>query len=325
MPFTLIRGSFHVKGYSPDGDSIRFQPDNSGLVHDLDGFRPKFNARQHVQLRLEAIDTLETHFSPGSGGGSLHQPLDLAHGAMETLFDYLGIKDVQWDSNKLTVIDADDNKPGYIISRTVEKNGRPVAFVFAGEATQDDGAEVFLNAEWLRQSYNHLALAQGWAYPTYYKGLFFDLREELSRAVAEARVSNLNIHQLDKTNSGFSASSLSSITIENAILPKLFRRLSEYMVNFGSAVGFKKKLAQSREPVLHIPTGNFTHFDTFIEQAEDSIDIKLTCLAEELVFDEMPTRPANSFSAIMGSEFTAPPKFVETVTLPEEAVRDVAL
>lgn len=28
MPFFLIKGTFHVVGYQPDGDSIRFQADN---------------------------------------------------------------------------------------------------------------------------------------------------------------------------------------------------------------------------------------------------------------------------------------------------------
>ena len=28
MPFFIIKGTFHVLGYSPDGDSIRFQADD---------------------------------------------------------------------------------------------------------------------------------------------------------------------------------------------------------------------------------------------------------------------------------------------------------
>mgnify|MGYP001088064252 CR=1 FL=1 len=69
MPFTLIKGMFHVQNYSPDGDSIRFRPQNAQLVRHLDGPPAKFNGRGHVQLRLEAIDALETHYNPPSGGG----------------------------------------------------------------------------------------------------------------------------------------------------------------------------------------------------------------------------------------------------------------
>ncbi len=64
MPFFVNKGTFHVKGYSPDGDSVRFKatdPSHWGL---LDGpSHLSSNSKKHVQLRLEGIDTLETHFS----------------------------------------------------------------------------------------------------------------------------------------------------------------------------------------------------------------------------------------------------------------------
>lgn len=322
MPFKVIKGSFHVRNYSPDGDSIRFEPDDAGLVHDLAGSNPKFNARNHVQLRIEAIDTLETHYTPPSGGGTLHQPLELAHAAADKLMEFVGIEDVEWDRAHRTVIDARDGTPGYILARTVEKNGRPVAFVYTGEPPENDGADVLLDVNRLRDSYNYMALAEGLAYPTYYEGLFHDLREALTAAVADARTRDLGVHQDDKTNDGFKASTLRSITQQHAILPKLFRRLAEYIVNYGTAQGFKKKLAQSKEPVLDLRTSNFTHFDTFIEQKDDKI--RLTRRPEELVFDATPTRAPHAFSALMGSEIAAPPRFVETITLPEEAVRDLS-
>jgi hypothetical protein len=28
MPFLVIKGTFHIVGYSPDGDSVRFRADN---------------------------------------------------------------------------------------------------------------------------------------------------------------------------------------------------------------------------------------------------------------------------------------------------------
>jgi hypothetical protein len=325
MPFKIIKGSFHVRNYSPDGDSIRFKPDNTALVHDLNGSRPRFNARNHVQLRIEAIDTLETHYSPPSGGGSLHQPLGLAHAAMNRLLEFVGITNVRWDSAHQTVVSANDGTRGYILARTVEKNGRPVAFVYQGEANENDGDDVNLDVERLSQSYNYAAIAEGLAYATYYRGLFHDLRDALSSAATNARERGFGVYALDRTNNGFTADSLTSITQNHTILPKLFRRLSEYMVNYGSAEGFKRKMEQSREPVLDLRTNNFTHFDTFIDQQDNSDQIRLTRFPEEMVFDEMPTRPNNHFSALMGSESVPPPRFIETVTLPEEAVRDLSL
>ncbi|MCF0050431.1 hypothetical protein LXM25_10205 [Dyadobacter sp. LJ53] len=302
MPFTLIKGKFHVRNYSPDGDSIRFEPDNTAFVQALPGGRPKFNARNHVQLRLEAIDTLETHYTPPSGGGVYHQPLTLANKAMDSLLSFVGITDVEWDVLHKTVVSANDGTPGYIVTRAIEKYGRPIAFVFAGDIDKEDGASIFLTTKHLRDSYNYQALLQGYAYPTYYEGLFFDLRETLNEAVLEARDQRRELHAVDATHTGIDASSLISITQDVCIMPKLFRRLCEYMVNYGTAIGFKEKLALSKEPVLDLVNNNFTHFDTFIEQDPDSSLIKLTRFPEQLIFDPMPARPVNTFSVLMNPE-----------------------
>lgn len=300
MPFKVIKGTFHVRGYSPDGDSIRFRPDDLNLIINLPGPSPNPHPRNHVQLRLEAIDSLETHFNAGEGA-SLNQPLELAHAAGDRLIEFVGITGVEWNGSHTLVTDANDGTRGYILSRSVEKNRRPVSFVYAGNPPEPDGADVMLDAERLRDSFNYAALAEGFAYPTYYRGLFSDLREALTGAVEDARGAGRGVFGVDKTNEGFRATNLSSITRRHVILPKLFRRLSEYMVNFGTAVGFKEKLEESGEPVLDLRTANFTHFDTFIKQADGSDEISLTRRPEELVFDEMPTRPSGHFSRLMMS------------------------
>jgi hypothetical protein len=271
-------------------------------VYNLAGARPRFNWRNHVQLRIEAIDALETHYTPGSDGATLHQPLELAHAAAERLMEFVGITNVRWNHGHTMVLDAQDGTRGYILARSVENNGRPVAFVYAGDAPEADGTAVRLDIPRLQESYNYRALAEGLAYPTYYQGLFYDLRDNLSEAVEAARSEGLGIHAIDKTTDGFHATSLWSITQKAAILPKLFRRLSEYMVNYDTAVGFKRKLEQSGEPVFDLRTKNFTHFDTFVEQADDSTTIRLTRQPEELVFGEMPTQASNVFSALMRNE-----------------------
>lgn len=300
MPFKVIRGTFHVRGYSPDGDSIRFRPDDLGLVVGLPGPAPDPHPRNHVQLRLEAIDSLETHFTP-RGGSALNQPLELAHAAGDRLIDFVGITDVEWNNAHTLVTDARDGTRGYILARSVEKNGRPVSFVYAGDPPEPDGSDVMLEEGRLRESFNYAALAEGLAYPTYYRGLFSDLRAAMTDAAEQARGAGRGVFAEDRTNQGFAASNVSSITRRHVILPKLFRRLSEYMVNFGTAEGFKRKLEQSREPVLDLRTSNFTHFDTFVEQADGGVEIRLTRRPEELVFDEMPTRPSGHFTALVAS------------------------
>lgn len=297
MPFTLIKGTYHVLNYSPDGDSIRFKPTNPALLQRLSGPAPKMNVRGHVQLRIEAIDALETHYSPPSGGGPLHQPLALAHAARTALIDFVKITNVVWDQNGNTVVSAKDGTPGYMLARSVEKYGRPIAFVFAGKASEADGASVMLQEQRMKQSFNYQALAQGLAYATYYKGLFYDLRTALTSAVGKARQQKLGVHHDDATNTSLLVNSLSVITTDRPILPKLFRRMSEYLVNTGSIKGFKQVMAKAKEPVYDLRQQNFTHFDTFIEQKGERI--KLTRFPEELIFDEMPTQLAPAFSLLM--------------------------
>ena len=186
MPLKIIHGTYHVVGYSPDGNSIRFLANDLDLFRSLSGPRPvKLNSRNHAQLRIEAIDSLETHYS--AAGGVYHQPLAAARTAANELMQFLGITDVQWDAAGQTVVSANDSAPGHILARSVEKNGRPVAFVFAGDPPVDDGSDVFFDTALLGRSYNHFALATGLAYATYYTGLFHDLREFLTTAADQAR------------------------------------------------------------------------------------------------------------------------------------------
>jgi hypothetical protein len=302
MPFTVIEGTFHVVGYSPDGDSIRFQPDDASLIRQLAGPPARFNQRGHVQLRIEAIDTLETHFSPPSGGGVFHQPVPLAHAATDRLLAFVGITAVKWDVNHISVMSAHDGVRGHILTRAVERNGRPIAFVFAGEPTEPNGTSVILDVARLQHSYNLAALSEGLAYPTYYQGLFHDLRDALTAVVVQARKHHRGVHAQDKTTVGFAVPSIEALSEELIILPKLFRRLCEYLVEIGSVAGFKAALAKARERVLDLRLNNFTHWDAFIQQTSGGDTVTLTRRPEELVFDEGLTHPPNAFSAVLDAE-----------------------
>lgn len=295
MPFTLIKGSFRVVGMSPDGDSIRFAADNRDLINNLPGSPPDPNPRPTAQLRLEGIDALETHYA------ARHQPTQWAHAARDRLLDFVGIRNVVWDANQTTVVSADDGTRGWILSRQKEKYGRPVAFLFAGETAEQDGSQIMLQTDLLKQSFNHAAMAEGLAYPTYYEGLFSDLRNELTSVATAARSNGLGLWPVDRSTAGFDATSLAVIIDDVAILPKLFRRLSDYMATAGTAIGFREALALSQEPVWDLRNQNLTHFDTFIEQASGSAHIQMTRAPEELVFDPMPQVAANHFAAMIGA------------------------
>src|SRR3954471_24978466 len=58
MPFTLIKGSFRPAAGTPDGDSVRFEPDDPDLMRSIPGVRMPAG-QTTVQLRYEGIDALE--------------------------------------------------------------------------------------------------------------------------------------------------------------------------------------------------------------------------------------------------------------------------
>ena len=90
MAMFLIAGGFRIEGTQPDGDSIRFTSDDPRKWDLITGTQVKRNASGAAQLRLDAIDALETHY----GTPRTHQPLDLAHAAAAELLDWLGFSNV---------------------------------------------------------------------------------------------------------------------------------------------------------------------------------------------------------------------------------------
>src|SRR4051794_4598277 len=60
MPMTLVKGHHRIVGASPDGDFVRFYPQDPD-VWSRAGIAVRTNSTGGVQLRLDAIDALETH------------------------------------------------------------------------------------------------------------------------------------------------------------------------------------------------------------------------------------------------------------------------
>lgn len=291
MPFRAISGKFHCVNYSPDGDTLRFGPDDLADLAFLSGVPAKVNGRGHASLRLEGIDALETHFE------GRHQPLALANQARNAVLTFLGIQNVQWDSGQSSVVSATDGVAGYILARSTDKFGRIIAFAFPGAWTGPTGTAVFVEPATLDPSANCFLLQNGLAYPTFYWTLFADLRMHLTGIVNSARQAFTGIHAVDQTNALFTVANIGSLTDDLVIMPKLFRRASTYLASTGSIAGFKAALAANQEPVLDLQTANITHFDTFIE--EQGNQIRLTRKPEELVFDPMPERPGGEFSVMV--------------------------
>jgi hypothetical protein len=290
MPLTLIQGKYSILKAAPDGDSVRFVPNNPALWKLLEN-RVRTNKSGGAQLRLDAIDALETHYRARIGSlGSQHQPLRLAHKAASRLLDILGFDSETVKRGKEEIITAANpaTVPGYILTRFADVYGRAVAFAFAGTAKQADGSQVFADSKLIRQSANYQLLAEGLAYPTFYSKLFVDLRNELTEAVKIARsTKDNNIWVKDGTIKGFELENLETITDEIPILPKVFRRLISYLAINQDSVeldGFIDYVEAADNRLIVLSSGQITGFDNVIEVKGQTV--RLLEPPENLVFLE---------------------------------------
>ena len=288
MPFTLIRGTFRVVGASPDGDSVRFYPDNQDAFL-IARLRVRTNAHGGAQLRLDAIDALETHYTPTNSRVRWHQPLDLAGAASSALLADLGFGAVQRDPDGNVTAASPAETRGHILTRFADVYGRPVSFVFSGERQRTpDLGSVRLEPAGLRASVNWRQLYAGLAYPTYYSKLFPDLRDELTAAVSEARDRGLGVWERDVTTTGFRLESRAQLSDHLIILPKLFRRLAEYLdldtTGGASLARFEQFLQSSADALFTIPDGHSTTLDTLVHVRRQRI--RLTVPPENIVFRE---------------------------------------
>ncbi|HYZ81652.1 MAG TPA: hypothetical protein VE571_10305 [Solirubrobacteraceae bacterium] len=286
MPMLCLAGTFPVTGTEPDGDSVRFRPTDPADWTKVPGaHQVRTNASGAAQLRADAIDALETHYAP-PGGHTLHQPLGLAHGAGAELLQWLGFRGVVREGEKITAVDS-DGKPGFILTRGADLYGRCVALIGRGNAPVASGHMVNVGLPLLRKTVNHHLITVGLAYPTFYTNLYVELRAELAKQASAARKAGTGVFANDRTQKGVTVKSLATLTDTAVILPKLFRRLTDYLHLNGddpSLAGFATFLAQQDDKLWVIPTGQKTNLDNVVAVSGQAVRLKR--LPEELVFEE---------------------------------------
>jgi hypothetical protein len=268
MPFLLIRGKFLPKRGQPDGDSVRFTPDDASLFDRLEeeaGRRLRTSTDQagrvSVQLRYEGIDALEKDAKP-----------DLPAQALANNKKLLGF-----------VEDQNEEPPGYILASGIEKNGRPIVFVFAGSPSQEDGESVFLDTALLKKSVNYKQATAGLVYPIYYMSLYAELREALTKAIRKARAAGRGVWAEDKSNSGFAFKTGNNVRSLPPVFPKLYRRLQATKKTTPAA--FLAELDAQGERVATLSDRRFVQFNDVIE-AMSGNKLRLTYNPEDLVFQE---------------------------------------
>jgi endonuclease YncB( thermonuclease family) len=271
-----LRGELVVVGKSPDGDSIRFRPRQPELIRGLvNGDRARPSSDGTFQLRLDGIDTPETHYN------GLAQPLGAA--ARDELLAWVGFSDLRWAGGEVSA-STPASIPAAILTGLVDVNGRPVAFLAVGGGLPDDGvqAEVELSA-----TANAALLRSGAAYGTFYASTAPELRDAMRGLAREARTAGLGVWP-DDASRGFTLSSQASIGPEGSlILPKLFRRCTDYLRSRNSRETLSEwmgRMGDQQDDEVSVGGAAPVRFRTLISQAGDKIALDADPL--DLVFDE---------------------------------------
>ncbi len=237
--YTIIKGAFVIKGYDPDGDSVRFIADN---IKDWDGLenakylkkqfldtksnqnQDDLNKKNSVQLRFEGIDT------PEFGDGGSRQPFGLV--ARDFTLKYLGFSKIKFSKMGKRVQSAIPARiRGVLLCKSAipGSNGRPIVYVFrASDWTDKTEKAISLSAVDLEKSLNLVLLQKGLAYPEFYNTMPTSHRSGFQNAIQEARSSKIGIWKLDQSRS-FRINTIIAIREKGSlIMPKLYRRLDNY-------------------------------------------------------------------------------------------------
>jgi endonuclease YncB( thermonuclease family) len=235
--YKVIAGTFHIKGFQPDGDSIRFQANKQEHWNFFTWKTATDKAAKKKQLRVEAIDALETHYE------GYYQPRAFALAALESLLELLQIHTVTYSLSMTQVVDASDGKAGFIASATVDPFGRPVSYVFPKDANLTDGAVMDSSELPVENSINFQLAREGLVYPTFYTTTDKVFAEKIRAVVARARATKRGIWSIDRT-ADFTLWDIRTLQEDNLIMPKLFRRLVFFFANysdFGKLEEYMKK------------------------------------------------------------------------------------
>lgn len=243
--YKIIKGRFHVKGYSPDGDSIRFEADNPKHWNSFKWKTKNLKKRKKKQLRIEAIDALETHYL------GLGQPKAFAIAALERMLELMNITDVEYNLLVTKITSANDNQPGFIASNKVDIFSRPISYVFPKNAKLNDGDELTIDELPLKKSINYILLKEGIVYPCFYTTTEPLVVEKFFKTVRSSRRYRKGLWAIDKSL-GFKLWNVNTIQQDVIIFPKLFRRFVSFFNHRSNIDNFLQFLDDNSDPIeLH--------------------------------------------------------------------------
>ncbi|KJS63303.1 hypothetical protein [Streptomyces rubellomurinus] len=298
MPMLLITGSYRILGDRPDGDTVHFTPQDPGFWCEVPGeHRVKRDEFGGASIRVDGIDATETHYK-GAGPTFVHQPLDKgAHAARDEMLSWLGFSQVVQDPEEKVTASTPQTVPGYILTSGADLYGRCVALVGRGDAPMignspkpaRSGTRVDVTVAMLNRTANHHLLARGLVYPTFYGNLPEDLRADMAATAQQARDDKVpgSVWSYDETTSGVKIDSLATLTDDQVIVPKLFRRLADYVRLFGPSLTCLPAYLAGGADEFHVPEQQDSIIGLqHVVEVTNGNTFRMTRPIEDLVFVE---------------------------------------
>lgn len=241
-----------------------------------------------MQLRLEGIDTPETHFKGRA------QPL--GDSARDALLAWAGFGSVRY-SDAGTVTEAEPaRRSAVVLTKAFDPNQRAISYLLMDEANPPaDGHWVDVSDELVGRTLNARALSEGTAYLTLYTSTPASHGRVLRELAREAREQNRGVWEADET-AQFPLRGRESIEPPDGelVLPKLFRRCSDYLA-YGEKTGYAGTLGEwlvdvsltGRRPendLLLVCGGTEVSFSAVVQHVRDRI--RFTADPLDIVFVE---------------------------------------
>lgn len=307
MKYRVIKGELVIHGKSPDGDTIGFRLDEehrSSWVWSgkKDGSFPRFNKGYVTNIRFEAIDALELHYSVPDVWPSVHSHQDLgqAKAARDEMLRLCGFDlEPLVEDERHRISDPSGQSISAVIAyREIDSYGRLIAFVFpAGALTElssEKTPEIYLAPESFLHSVNAELLTRGMVFPTYYGTLDHEVRDLLSEKVEIARMDRLGVWSDYRATVRLPRKPTIPQIESMMLMPKVYRRLVSHIARNGAMSNFRSTLRE--DTVVDTKDACLADLGVFLRssKAEDCAhqgppedapyDLRMTRHPEELVF-----------------------------------------
>ena len=279
--FRVIKGFFHVRGFKPDGDSVRFSAANQVLYQGLHREYKATSTTGDYQLRLEGIDTPETHYGP------VAQPYgDVAR---DRLLALLGFSQIERQDEKILSC-LPETVNGAILTKGFDPHGRPISYALLGDTAElVDGSDIMVSVELLAQTLNARMVKEGFAYPLLYSSTPATHRTWLRTQALNARNQNLGVWATDSSRE-FALLDRSSICGPQGTLiyPKFFRRSIDFLRQLSTG----EFLGDFAEWLEHTPAENdkvvINRLEVLLSQLFQQRNSRICCQSDilDMVFVE---------------------------------------